>query len=276
LGAVGAAIVLFSGTAGAALSHLGPTGVVGTPTAELTADGYYDVALDYIDRDMGGTSLEEWPLRLTVGIREKAELGTSYLRLRNGESLRIVGLNGKAILSRETDSMPALVVGVVYGDSDNFDFGILVPSLVGNVGDMTVTTVYLVATKTLIAPETEYGFYEEIAPTGNVIRGSLGVMYNRYEFEAPGLDQTDSETKPFVSLELIAPGGTAVAIEYKSKEKTISADPISSVVLRHRFAPGFWTQLGLTNAVHTVADDAHEFFFGIQYRWGAVEEDEYF
>ena len=276
LGAVGAAIVLVSGTAGAALSHLGPTGVVGTPTAELTPDGYYDVALDYVDRDLSGVSAKEWPLRFTVGIGEKAELGASYSRFRDGVSLRIVGLTGKALLSRETESTPAVAAGVVHGNSDDCPLGLLIPSLGCGLWDMKVTTVYLVATKTLHQPEPEYGFYEEVEPAGNVIRGSLGVMYNHYKFESAGLERTESETKPFASLELVSPRGTGLAVEFRSKEESISEDAVSSVILRHRFSPGFWVQLGLTNAAHTVADDDHEFVLGIQYRWGVVEEDEYF
>jgi hypothetical protein len=277
IGAVCAAVVLGSGTAGAALSHLGATGVVGTPTAEVTPDGYYDVAMGFVDRDLAGTSVKEWPLRLSAGIGGQAELGGSYLRFQNGESLRIIGLHGKVLVSRETESKPMLAVGAAFGDSDDFDFGLLFPALSGTVGDLRVTTVYLVATKTLSEPEPEYGLYgDEALPAGNIVRGSVGIMYNRYKLESATLDDSVGETKPFLGLEIVTPRGTSLAVEYKSKEKDLGGDPISSAVLRHRFSPGFWAEVGLTNAVHTVGDDDHEFFLGVQYRWGAVEEEAYF
>jgi hypothetical protein len=278
IGAVCAAVVLLSGTAGAALSHLGATGVVGTPTAQVTPEGYYDVALGFVNRDLGGSSAKEWPLRLSAGISEQAELGASYLRIQDGESLRITGLHGKAIVSRETGSKPAVAVGAVFGRSSDFDLSMLFATLPSpTVGDVKVTTLYLVATKTLSQPQTDYGYYgEEPEPAGNVMRGSVGVMYNQYKLESAALDESYTDTKPFVSLEVVTPRGTAVAVEYRSREKHLATDAVSSAVLRHRFSPGFWMEAGLTNAIHVIGENDHEFFFGLQYRWGAVEEEGYF
>jgi hypothetical protein len=272
---VGAAIMLFSGMAGAALSQVGPTGVVATPTAEVTPHGYYDVAMGYVNRDFNGTSLKEWPLRLTIGISEKAELGASYLQIRNGESLRVVGLNGKVVLSGETESMPALAAGVVYGKSSDFDYTLLFPSLLGT-GDIKATSVYLVATKTLSRPGVEYDLYGDPQPVGNIVRGSLGITHNRYSFKGTGIDDSTTETRPFLNLEFVSAKGSVLALEYRAKEGDISDDPVSSAVLRHPFSPGFWVEVGITNAIHTIADKDHEFFAGMQYRWGATEEEHYY
>jgi hypothetical protein len=266
-----AAVALIPGAAGAALSQLGPTGVVGTPTAEITPQGMYDVALDFVNRDVMGDKVKEWPLRLAAGVSERAELGASYLQFRDGESLRLLGLTGKVLLSRETESAPAIAVGIVYGTSHDLDYGVVIPSMSGTAGDLDVTTFYLVATKTLTMRQSDFENYGDTQPTGNAVRGSVGVMYDRYRFKGSGFDFDQDDTEPFLSLELVSPKGTTLAAEYKLKEKDVSTDAISSVVLRHEFTPGFQAELGLTNALHTLAGEDHAFFVGIQYRWGVVE-----
>jgi len=270
LGIVCAAIVLVSGTAVAAPSHLGPTGVVATPTADVVGARQYDVAVDYIKWDEFGEDVKSWPIRLLAGVSDKVEVGVGYTQWQDSApTMKIVPFNVKVMIGSESEKAPAVAIGAAYGTFK--DAQLLNPLF---TDDVKVTTVYAVATKTLTkAPE------EGVVERGikGTVRGSLGVMYNKYQDSTAG-----SATKPFASLEYTTPNGnTTLAVEYKVKEKItdLKDKALSSVVVRHMFSPEVWGQIGLTNAWYTVANPdcgKHEFFIGVGYRWAPQLEEEWY
>lgn len=248
---MGAAIVLVSGTVAAAPSHLGPTGIVGTPTADVVGARQYDVAVDYVKWDMFGTDVKCWPIRLLAGISDKVEVGIGYSKWKDGgASMKITPVNVKAVVVPESETSPAVALGAAYGK-------------LKDGGALKITTFYAVATKTLSQAEDEY--YD-----GGTLRGSLGLMYNKYKDGG-----SDSYTEPFVSLEYLTPeGATTLAIEYKTAEGGM--DPVSSLLARHMLTPNMWVQAGLTDAFYTLASEDHEFFIGVGYRWAPEPEEEWY
>jgi len=269
-GAVCAAVALLFGMAGAAPSHLGPTGVVATPTADVVGARQYDVAVDYIKWDEFGEDVKSWPIRLLVGVSDKVEAGVGYTSWKNSApTMKIIPFHGKVMIVPESEKAPAVAIGAGYGRFKDPQF--LNPAF---TDDLKVTTVYAVATKTLTkAPE------EGVVERGikGMVRGSLGLMYNKY-----GNSVSDSATKPFASLEYIAPNGnTTLAVEYKLKEKIpgLKDKALSSVVVRHMFSANVWAQIGLTNVWYTVANPDcgnHELLIGVGYRWMPEPEEEWY
>jgi len=251
LGIIGAAIVLVSGTVCAAPSHLGPTGIVGTPTADVVGARQYDVAADYVEWD---SDVKSWPIRLVAGVADKLEVGVGYTKWSDGGSIKITPVNVKAVVAPESGSSPAVAVGAGYGKIKD---GV----------DIKITTLYAVATKTL--SEAEDNYYDEGGMRGTV-RGSLGIMYNKYSNGG-----SDSYTEPFASLEYLTPNGnTTLAVEYKTKENDM--DAVSSLLVRHMVTPNTWVQLGWTNSFYSLGWDDHELFLGIGYRFAPQPEEEWY
>jgi len=242
--------LLLATAAAAAPSHLGPTGIVGTPTADVVGARQYDVAVDYVKWE---GDIKSWPIRLVTGVSDKVEVGIGYSKWKDtGVSMKVVPINVKAVVVPESESSPAVAVGAAYGK-------------LKDGSTLKVTTLYAVATKTLTKAEDDY----EDSARGTV-RGSLGLMYNKYKDGG-----SDSYTEPFVSLEYMTPGGaTTLAIEYKTAEGGM--DPVSSLLVRHTVTPNMWVQAGLTDAVYTMTDNDHEFFIGFGYRWAPPAEDEWY
>lgn len=245
---------LLATAAAAAPSHLGPTGIVGTPTADVVGARLYDVAVDYVE---WGSDIESWPIRVAAGVSDKVEVSLGYAKWENSGSVKIVPLGVKAVAVPESETSPAVALGAVYG------------KLKDSAISMKITTLYAVATKTLSKAEDER--YDE-GGTKAAIRGSLGVMYNRYRANG----SSRSHTEPFASLEYIAPdGNTTLAFEYKTEEGDL--DPISSFVVRHVLTPNTWLQVGWTNVVYgTWAGPDHEFLIGLGYRWERETEGEWY
>jgi hypothetical protein len=267
-----AACAMLLATAAIAVpSHLGPTGVVATPTADVVGAKAFDVAADYVRwKDIYGEDLKAWPIRVLAGVSDRVEVGVGYTKWQDsGTDMKIVPFNAKVMLVPESMTMPAVSVGAAYGKATD----VSIPSLSLTPVDVKVTTVYAVATKTLSKGEGGNG--EGMKGT---VRGSLGVMYNQYK-DSGVVD--DSATKPFVSLEFLTPDGkTTFAVEYKTKEdiaSDFSDHAISSLVVRHMFTPNFWAQAGLTNAWYTVSSPdggGHDWFVGVGYHWTPPAEEE--
>ncbi len=246
-----AAAVLASSVAGAAPSHLGPTGIVGTPTADVVGAGAYDVAIDYVKWHVPGGHLTCWPVRVVAGVSENVELGIGYSKWKGGSfSMKIVPVHVKAVLVSESETSPAVAVGIGYGEFKGFP-------------PLTTTTCYLVATKTLSQADEEYA---DVGGARGTLRGSFGLMYNRYSHAT-----CDSATKPFANLEYQMPGGaTTLGVEYKVKEGlgVSRRNAVSSIVLRHMLTPNVWAQVGLTNAWYTLCgflDSGHDLLIGVGY-----------
>jgi hypothetical protein len=247
--------LLVATAASAAPSHLGPTGIVGTPTADVVGDRHYDVAADFVrysDDDIDG-----WPLRLVAGVSDKVEAGIGYTKWKDGGSLKVMPINVKAMLVPESERSPAVAVGAAYGK-------------LKDGSSIKVTTFYAVATKTLSEPEEDY-YYDEGGMKGTV-RGSLGVMYNKYSNSG-----SESATEPFISLEyMTADAKTTLAAEYKTSEDILSDDALLSFVARHMFTPNMWAQVGWTNTIYTLANDDHGWFIGVGYSWAPPVEEEWY
>ena len=263
LGLICILAALAAGSALGAPTHLGPTGIVATPTADVVPVGWYDLAVDYHQLDVADETIQHWPGRAVVGIADRAELGIAYSLVSNQTDGRLLGLNGKFQLSREDSKRPAIAVGA--------SFHRISSGLEEEVGFGDVTTLYAVMSKTVS------GHYADETGTdatvqafgGPSVRASLGLMYNSY-----GDGATIKRTKPFLGVEFNWGAGSALALEYKAAEKGVLQDEaISSVVFRHQFTPTLVAQLGVTNALGTFASDKHGFFLGVTYHWGVTEEE---
>ena len=244
--------LLLATAAAAAPSHLGPTGVVGTPTADVVAARQFDVAADYVKWSLSGTDITSWPIRLVAGVSDNVEVGVGYTKCKDGGSLKATPVNVKAVVVPESESSPAIAIGAAYAKLKD-----------GSA--IKVTTFYAVASKTLSEPADEW---DDGGMTGT-LRGSLGVMYNKYSNGG-----SDSYTKPFASLEYSTPGGTTLAFEYKSKEDDF--DPVWSLLARHMVTPNAYVQAGWTNAFYTFGADDHDFFIGVGYSWAPPAEEEWY
>jgi hypothetical protein len=255
--------MLIASVAAAAPSQLGPTGIVATPTADVVGNKTYDVALDYAKWDVSGDNFKSMPVRLLAGVTDKVEVGIGYTKWKNFSELKVTPVNVKAVVVPESETAPAVAVGAAYGKLKETGFAAI-----------KVTTLYAVATKTLSKPADEY---DEGGMKGTV-RGSLGVMYNKYKDSIVD----DNATEPFISLEyLTADGKTTLAVEYKTSEglSFVPDDALMSFVARHMFTPNVWGQVGLTNAWYTIpnpGDGDKEWFIGVGYRWAPPAEEEWY
>jgi len=245
---------LLATAAHAAPTHSGPTGIVGTPTADVVGVRLYDVAVDYVE---WAGYVDSWPMRVATGVSDKVEVSLGYAKWENSGSMKIVPLGVKAVAVPESQTSPAVALGAGYG------------KLKDSAISMKIMTLYAVATKTLSKAKDEY--YDE-GGTKGALRGSLGVMSNRYR----GNGSSRTCTEPFASLEYIAPdGNTTLAFEYKTEEAIL--DPISSFVVRHVLTPNTWLQVGWTNVLYgTWAGPDHEFLIGLGYRWERETEGEWY
>jgi len=262
-----AVAALVSSVAGAAPSHLGPTGIVATPTADVVGNKTYDVAVDYVKWDHSLGDVKSMPIRLLAGVSEKVEVGIGYTKWKTGgHSMKVTPVNVKAVVVPESEGSPAVAVGAAYGKLKET-----------GLPGVKVTTIYAVATKTLTKAEDEW--YEEGGMKGT-LRGSLGLMYNKYK--ASGLGLSESATEPFISVEYITPNGnTTVALEYKTAEDVgyFSNESISSIVVRHMITPNVYAQIGLGNAWYTLSNPTngdHELFIGVGYRHMPPAEEEWY
>ena len=254
---------LAAGSVMGAPTHLGPTGIVATPTADVVPVGWYDLAVDYHQLEVGDEKIQNWPARAVVGIANRAELGIAYSLVNNRVDGRLLGVNGKIQLTREDPKMPAIAVGA--------SFSRISSDLEDEIGFHDVTTLYASMSKTISGP------YVDEAATADTIqafgrptaRASWGLMYNIY-----GNDETVKRSKPYLGLEFNWGRGTILGLEYKAAEDDVLNDKaISSVVFRRQFGPTLTAQLGVTNALGTFASDEHGFFLGLCYRWGVAKEE---
>lgn len=113
--------IMYSGTALAAPSHMGTTGAILTPTAEVVGDKHFSVSYHRDIKDNHNIATG------TVGVSKRAELSLAH---------RFGGYNksffsGKYALTHNTVAYPAIAVGVV------------------DVGNSVDVSPYIVATKAL-------------------------------------------------------------------------------------------------------------------------------
>lgn len=238
------AVVAMCASAWAYPSLLGPSGIVQTPTTDITEKNAVDVAADYVSLREGFSSI---PVRLTAGISDKAELGLAYLKIGNDLDGRLVNLHGKVSFQREPDYPFGLAVGIEFGDLGEKLF---------ELQDVNrIIRVYAVASK-LLTPRPE----GEAERVGTDIRGQIGVNYERIQNGV-----TESSVRPFVGLELATAGGTVIGAEWRSEK---FGDDVVSAVIRHPFDQKTFIQAGVTkNLAGLAVSNKTAFFGGLGFRF---------
>lgn len=234
----------------------GATGLAATPTAYVIGARTFDLAVDFNEgshRVVGG--FRAFPIRLVAGVSDNAELGIAYLaldhKLTGVPTSRITGIGGKWQWRQETEGGPATAVGINYTQA--------------KTGGVTgkLWSLYLVASKKL----TE----EEVGLTGN-----FGVAWDSWNW--PGANQ-DFLT-PFMGLELGAPGGTTLGLDYKWKQRKAGAtwsESLFGAVVRHPINEDLSAEVGMTNATGNIAllSTSNRFFLGVKYQFGSGQEEEF-
>jgi hypothetical protein len=249
---VAVVVVAGSGTCLAIPSLGGPTGVVSTPTAAIAPQGELQAAVSYQSLEVGAASAYEaaedfsvWSLQALAGITEQAELWAAYSSLRDGENTSLWGFGGKLQLTAEPADDATLAVGASYGVFKDYVTSI---SMYGGPAtsvttDAKIRNAYIVATKDL-SPLSAEGW--EWGPgAGTRMLGSVGLMYISLD---PDEGSGESLTRPFVNLEFIGAGGTALGLEYRWKDNNMDDKAVFSAVLRHALSPRVTSEVGTTNA----------------------------
>ena len=109
--------------------------------------------------------------------------------------------------------------------------------------DVKVWNAYLVATKDF-TPMDE-GTSEWGPGAGTRMLGTAGIYYLKAD---PDLGKGFSLTRPFLGMEFLGAGGTALALEYRWKDSDLDNKALFSAVLRHPFSEQFTAELGSTNS----------------------------
>ncbi len=97
-----------AGTAGAAPSYFGYTGLIRVPTAEALGDKQFNAGAFYINRD----ELDDPDIYVgNLGVGPGVEFGLAVIR--RGEGTDDIFINGKYNFRPETDGQPALAAGII-------------------------------------------------------------------------------------------------------------------------------------------------------------------
>ena len=238
-------VIAVSGGAAVAMPSLGgPTGIVSCPNALVAPQGQLQTAITYqkqkTSAGMYDVKADYWALNLLTGVSEKAELWGAYAIAKQktpteSKTANMWALGGKFQFASEPKDSASLALGGSWeGWSD---------VSIGGLGwdDATVWKLYLVATKDF-SPQGEDW---EWSGSGTKMLGSLGLMWLNWSGDL-GID--DSLVKPYLGLEFVGAGGTALGLEYRWKDSDIDMKSVFSAVLRHAFSPEVEAEIGTTNA----------------------------
>jgi hypothetical protein len=139
-----AAVALLAGSAPAAPSFFGYSGLIKVPTAEALDEGDYNVALFALNFEDGSDS-NNWAANL--GLKRNLEIG--FTRIDPDEGSSETWINGKYVFTPETGANPAVAVGVVdLTDESNTTAYVVLSKAVGREyetkwGEITAPQVHL-------------------------------------------------------------------------------------------------------------------------------------
>jgi len=310
---IGVALLLLApAIAVAAPSLTAPdTGLVDIPTASIAANRSFSLAASWQQvkgvTPFEGVALEgnAIPIRLVAGIGDRAELGIAWTRLSlddegivledglpipttlHVDSSNLLGFAAKYLVTPETETMPAVAVGVRYGKLNGLDgaFAVAVAPTTTAAGQVTVdvtsTTVYAVASKQLSKAA------EDVSVP--LVTGHLGIAWQRLKFEEKGAFATieggdvvasdsfadsSSESKlgAFLGVDMSSAAGTNLGLEFRTKRSAFEPKAIFSALVRHPITPALTAEAGWTNAMPglSVGLDKHGLFVGLSYNFLAA------
>jgi hypothetical protein len=250
------ALLLLGGSAFAASSLEGPTGIVNVPSTAVEDPGKGELALTWQDLDqLEGAPLDNrMVVRGLYGVAPKWEVGALWNKVQNSEDIKIWGANVKYQIMREPEQQLGLAVGAGYS---NFDFD-LPP-------DLKWTRYYAVASKKL-STASEY----EDTSMGEVT-GLIGVVGDRVKVEG---DTSETDTNIMLGVEALSRDGTYLGLDWRPKWKDVG-DSIFSIVARRNITPQIGAELGWTNSLGPFGADKKKIFVGIAYTFGTESEQYY-
>jgi hypothetical protein len=232
------ALALLAGTAWAYPTRFGPaTGLVDLPTSDVALPGGAEFAVDYSRLESGQ---QVWPIRLLVGVSDRAELGFSYARLKGTVDDDITGFGTKMTLMEEPQA--------------NFGFAVGASFLQGTARD--ILDIYAVASKEFPMAEPEAYRWQEGRAR---MRGHLGVMFTHIR-NGP----SDDEVKPFLGFDVTTPEGTSFVAEYKF---TKFGDDHVAAAVRYPLSPAVTVQAGVARAGAVLGQDDYRFLVGVNYNF---------
>jgi hypothetical protein len=215
-------------------THVGPTGYVVLPSADVVAQGETNLAADWYDTSDNTTI----PVRLVYGVAENAEIGAEY-EIDEGDY--ILGFHGKWQIPIGAGAYKAAIGAVqVYGQGTGWK----------------ATQVYLAATRGLT-----------LADARTPATGTIGVNWTRAEDD--GVWDADA-TRFFAALEIGLKDNLSACLEYQTKANAfgwLEPHAMTSIALRCKFKPNLSGQIGFTNADEFFGFYSHTLFVGLNYSY---------
>ena len=104
----------FAGFVSAEPSFNGPTGLIISPTADITTPESAWLGANYIDYSNSGVDSSLWSYTLTGGISEVFEIGVAGFY--SSSASDGFGLNAKYALVLEGEETPGISIGLIYND----------------------------------------------------------------------------------------------------------------------------------------------------------------
>jgi hypothetical protein len=233
--------------AGAYPSLGGATGLVILPTAEVTAPGAVEVAVDYQKVGDVFSDISILPARINVGVADNLELSAGYLKYESdGAPLDYQWTVGAkyALLQEPTDDI-GLAIGASYTTIE-----------AGSWDNLNITQAYLALSK-------HFAFSpSEESPKG---RFTAGWSYTKFS------EELDDINKPYVGLEILTPNGACLGVEYRWKESDAEYHALLSTVARIPLSrdKSWWAEIGSTNGIYNALSmfDDQKVFYGLAYHF---------
>jgi len=233
-----AALIVLAGGAAYAIPSLGgPTGIVSVPNALIAPAGELQTALTYQSQELasgmyGDIDVDYWALNVLTGVSDEAELWAAYAiadqeGATDSETANMWAIGGKYQIASEPEDQASLAVGASWETWSDSVLGASESMYDFSIGDVDVLKAYIVATKDF----TPMGEGWEWTDAQTQILGSAGLLYLDVDAEG-GIDE--SLTRPFVGLEFVGAGGSALGREDGWKDSDIDAKAVYTAVLGHR------------------------------------------
>lgn len=265
---LGLAVMLASATF-AYPSLLGPNGGATLPTAATTAQGQFNIAVNY--QFNGETMTYEYEgitetddvsdmlnIALLYGIAPNFEVGANY----NNQSVDWTATDGYDTISGD-EGMSNWGLNAKYAFNDvfagtNVAVGGVYQSF--EMNDMNVWQVYGVATKAFM----------EAGEGATGVSGSLGLNYTSFDRDN---DENNNATRLFAGLDVAFANNLSLLAEYQTKKSDFEDKAMTSIALRYPFTPSLTAQVAFTNSYRGLAGaEDNDLMLGLNYAFGGAAE----
>lgn len=208
------------------------TGIVATPTAEVTPQNQIEFAADYYNTE----DKTIYPLRLQYGVAKNAEIGVNYNADQRYDLNGAEGVVGKYVVPTKWANVAG---GVGYQQVNAGD------------NDGQATKIFAVATTKI-----PFDYVPNLAA-----KGDLGLNWTTRNTD--NSDNDGSGVRVTIGGEATYMDKLSLVGEYESKLNSFN-HAITSLAVRYQIIPQVAAQIGYTNAdeLYTAAD-AHRFTFGV-------------